>query len=617
MNGLLHHRGPDQEGTHLEPGVALAHRRLSIIDLGSGRQPLYNEDESVVVVFNGEIYNFRSLVPELTVLGHRFRTLSDTEVIVHGWETWGAGCVERFRGMFAFALWDRMQETLFLARDRVGKKPLYYAETADGRFLFASELKSILACPTLVRAIDGSAVEDFLALGYIPDPKSIYRHVRKLEPGCTMTIRRGAGRVVPAIRQYWNLRFDARAQGSEQALCAELIERFAEAVRVRMVAEVPLGAFLSGGVDSSAVVAMMAREVKEPVTTCSIAFSDPRFDESGYAQAISARYGTRHHVESVDADDFALLDRLVGIYDEPFADSSSLPTYRVCESARRHVTVALSGDGGDEGFAGYRRYRWHLREERLRTLLPQALRGPLFGALGAIYPKWDWAPRALRAKSTLQAIARDSLDAYFQNFALLPDAPRLALFSTAFRRDLAGYTAREVFARHAKEAPTHPLSFVQYLDFKTYLPGDILVKVDRASMAHSLEVRVPLLDHHLLEWQATLAPSLKLCGGAGKYLFKRALEPYLPADILYRPKMGFAVPLARWFRGPLAARVRSAVLGEVLLDSGYFNAERLRALVDEHLGGSRDHSAALWSLLMFEGFLRGRTPSAPANAAAA
>jgi len=603
MNQSLLHRGPDEGGTHFEPGVGFGHRRLSIIDLSTGQQPLFNEDGSVVVIFNGEIYNFQELVKELESCGHRFRTHSDTEVIVHGWEEWGEECVKRFRGMFAFALWDRNRQSLFLARDRLGKKPLYYSLLADGNLIFASELKALLVHPQLKRELDPCAVEEYFAYGYVPDPRTALRDVFKLPPAHTLRIDRG--RPLPTPREYWDLPFATTGPISEAEAKAELIERLRDAVRVRLISEVPLGAFLSGGVDSSAVVAMMAGLSKEPVNTCSISFGDPKFDESVFAAEVAQQYHTRHRVEHVAPDDFDLVDKLVTVYDEPYADSSAMPTYRVCELARRQVTVALSGDGGDEALAGYRRYRLFLFEERLRHLMPLGLRRPLFGLLGQLYPKADWAPRVFRAKTTFQALARDSVEGYFHGVSILSDAARAQLFSEGFHRQLGGYRAIEVFRHHARRAPTQDsLSLVQYLDYKTYLPGDILTKVDRASMAHSLEVRAPLLDHELLEWISGLPASLKYNAGQGKYILKKALEPYLSKEILYRSKMGFAVPLAGWFRGPLRTRLRDAVLGTSLIDSGIFKRKFLERLVNEHQSGSRDHSAPLWSLLMFEGFWR-------------
>jgi asparagine synthase (glutamine-hydrolysing) len=603
MNDSIAHRGPDGDGVHLAPGVGLGHRRLSIIDLSGGAQPLYNEDQSVVVVYNGEIYNYQPLVAELTALGHRFRTHCDTEVIVHAWEQWGRDCVQRFNGMFAFALWDANQQTLFLARDRLGKKPLYYTETRSGLLLFGSELKAILESAELERKLDPRAVEDYFAFGYVPDPKTILTGVKKLPPASTLVHARG--QALPAPQKYWQLEFRASIDAPEQTVAAELTTRFRDAVEKRLMSEVPLGAFLSGGVDSSSVVAMMAGLSSEPVRTCSISFGDPRYNEAPFAAAVAERFGTRHRVEQVDPDDFSLVDRLASVYDEPFADSSAIPTYRVCQLARRDVTVALSGDGGDEDLAGYRRYRWHMHEERVRRMLPDAIRGPLFGLAGKLYPKLDWAPRFLRAKSTLQAIARSSLEGYFHGVSIFPTELRRRLYSDALRRDLQGYEAIEVFREHARGAPVdHPLSLVQYLDYQTYLSGDILVKVDRASMAHSLEVRVPLLDYELVQWFAQLDPALKLRGNEGKYIFKRAMQSHLPHDILYRSKMGFAVPLASWFRGPLRERLQSAIYDGSLARSGLFDPSTLKSLVETHISGRSDHSAVLWALLMFDGFQR-------------
>jgi asparagine synthase (glutamine-hydrolysing) len=611
MSELLHHRGPDAFGFHEEPGVGLVHRRLSIIDLSGGRQPLYNENGRVVVVYNGEIFNFPQLIDELTALGHVFRSRCDTEVIVHGWEEWGERCVERFRGQFAFALWDMDRRTLFLARDRLGIKPLHYAALPDGTFLFGSELKAILCYPGIATDLDPCAIEEYFAYGYVPEPRTILRQVRKLPPAHTLTLRHGEP--VPEPREYWDVSFRSDVHGSAEAVGEELIERLREAVRIRLVSEVPLGAFLSGGVDSSAVVALMAGLSPDPVNTCTMAFGERGYDESDFAEQVARRYATSHQVERVSADSFDLVSRLGDLYDEPFADSSAIPTYRVCGLARKRVVVALSGDGGDENLAGYRRYRWHVYEDRLRRLVPSAIRQPMFGLMGSLYPKADWAPRFLRAKTTFQGIARDSVDGYFHSVSLFGTQQRRELFGDSFRRGLQGYNAVEVLRRHARKAPVEdPLSMVQYLDIKTYLPGDILTKVDRASMAHSLEVRVPLLDHPLVEWMATLPPSLKLKGNEGKYLFKRALEPYVPNDILYRPKMGFAVPLTSWFRGPLRERVREAVLGPSMRELDIFNVATIQRMVDQHQSGVRDFSAPLWALLMFESSLqrlRGLRPS--------
>ncbi len=615
MNESQLHRGPDEGGLHVEPGVGLGHRRLSIIDLSTGQQPLYNEDNSVCVVFNGEIYNYQELIPELQALGHVFHTRSDTEVIVHAWEAWGAACVDRFRGMFAFALWDRNREALFLARDRLGVKPLFYALLDDGTFLFGSELKAILAHGGLKRDIDPLAVEEYFALGYVAEPRSIFRQAKKLPPANTLLLRRG--QAMPEPRQYWDVRFSLDARIGDEEACHELQRRLTESIRLRMISEVPLGAFLSGGVDSSAVVAMMAGLSQEPVNTCSIAFADPAYNESAFAQKVADRYQTRHFVDTVESDDFDLIDTLARLYDEPYADSSAIPTYRVCQLARQHVTVALSGDGGDESFGGYRRYRMHVMEEQMRSRLPLGLRRVVFGALGRLYPKADWAPRMFRAKATFETLARDSVDAYFHSVSILRAPMRRQLFSEAFSRELGGYNALQVFRDHAARADVEdPLALIQYLDLKTYLVGDINTKVDRASMAHSLEVREPLMDHLLVEWLATLPSSLKIRGMEGKYLLKKAMEPALPNDVLYRPKMGFAVPLSRWFRGPLKARVREAILGQRLAATGMFNAGYLNRLVADHETGARDYSSPIWTLLMFEAFLRNVMDDAPVRSVA-
>jgi asparagine synthase (glutamine-hydrolysing) len=603
INDIQSHRGPDEAGLHLEPGLGFGHRRLSIIDIAAGQQPLFNEDGSVAVVFNGEIYNFVDLIPELTALGHTFKTRSDTETIVHAWEQWGEDCVHHFRGMFAFALWDRNKQVLFMARDRLGVKPLYYAVTDDGFLVFGSELKTITAWPGFRRHLDDHAVEEYFAYGYVPEPRTIYSTALKMSPGHRLLIKRG--QPVGPPREYWDVPFKSHLNLSLADAETELIERLREAVKIRMVAEVPLGAFLSGGVDSSAVVAMMAGLTDQPVKTCSIAFADPKYNEAEYARQVAERYHTDHHVSTVEADDFSLVDELAHLYDEPYADSSAMPTYRVCQLARRDVTVALSGDGGDENFAGYRRYRWHSYEEKMRSMLPDGIRKPLFGFLGRTYPKADWAPKVFRAKSTFEAMARDTVEGYFHGVSVMGDSLRAQVFSPEFKRRLNGYTAVEVLRRHHAHSPAQdPVSQVQYLDMKTYMVGDILTKVDRASMAHALEVRVPFLDHKLMEWVSGLPLDYKLRGTEGKFMLKQALEPHLPHDIMYRKKMGFSIPLAEWFRGPLKAKLNAALKSQRMADTGLFDMAFLSRMADEHARGVRDYSASLWALLMFEAFLR-------------
>lgn len=614
MRDVQAHRGPDQAGSYLGEGVGLGHRRLSIIDLAHGQQPMVDAAAGIALVYNGELYNFRELKAELEDVGSVFRSHSDTEVVLRAWQHWGESCLGRMVGMFAFGVWDMRAQRIFLARDHLGVKPLHYGFTRAGDLVFASELKGLLAHPGVQRRLDPQALEDYMAFGYVPDPKTIYHGIFKLSPGHVLNWH--AGEPLPSARQYWDIPFALTGRVTEDAAVAQLRALLDRSVQGQMIADVPLGAFLSGGVDSSAVVASMSRTSRQPVRTCSIGFERADFDETTYARRVAEHLHTRHFERRVDADDYALLDTLAAVYDEPFSDSSALPTYRVCELARSQVTVALSGDGGDENFAGYRRYRLHAWESGLRARLPLTLRKPLFGLLGRIYPKADWAPRPLRAKTTLRALARDDVEAYFHTVSTTPAGLRAQLYSAGFKRELQDYTALEVFRAHASRAPTdQPLLLAQYLDLKTWLPGDILTKVDRASMAHSLEVRVPLLDHRLVEWASSLPPALKLKGGTGKYILKKALEPDLPHAILYRTKMGFSVPLAAWLRGPLAQRTRAALLTGAVAQCGYFEPRVLERLLQQHASARCDHSATLWKLLTLDAFLR--RMQQPASAAAA
>lgn len=615
MNDALTHRGPDGSGFHIEPGAGLGHRRLSIIDLEGGKQPLYNEDGSVVVTYNGEIYNFRELAQELAGRGHTFRTHCDTEVIVHAWEEWGEQCLERFNGMFAFALWDRRQQTLFMARDRLGIKPLYYALLPDGRVVFGSELKSVTCHPAVSHELDACAVEEYFTFGYVPDPRSIYRQVRKLEPGYYLCLRRGRPAAGP--RRYWDVPLEAspRPEMDSAAVRAELCDRLQDSVGLQLVSDVPLGAFLSGGIDSSSVVAMMRELETNSILTCSIGFKERQYDESVYAEMVAKAKRTHHKAELVEASDYDLLTRLVGIYGEPFADSSAIPTYRVCGLARKHVTVALSGDGGDENFIGYRRYALFAMEQRLRSLFPERFRKGFFGVLGRHYPKLDWAPRVFRGKTTFQALAKNAAQAYLHGVSIFPEEGRELLFSEAFKRELQGYRSHRVFARHLEGKEfDDPLRMVQYLDFKTYLPGDILTKVDRASMAHSLEVRVPFLDHTFVDWVSDLPTASKFSGGNGKIILKESLRPLLPEQVLFRQKMGFGVPINIWFRGSLKDMIAGTVRGERLKECGIFAPESLDRMVREHHTGKRDWGAVLWALLMFDGFLQSEVAAASAAA---
>ena len=599
MTDAMLHRGPDGNGCWTAPGIGLGHLRLSIIDLAGSAQPMLSEDEADVLTFNGEIYNFQEVRAELSALGHRFRTSGDTEVILAAWRQWGVGCLDRLNGMFAFAIHNQRTQRLFIARDRLGVKPLHYAPLPDGSVIFASELKGLLAHPALRRAPDAQAVDDYLAFGYVPDHRCFVAGVKKLPAGHYLMLERG--KPLPAPVQYWDVDFSRRARGSVADLEAELMHHMREAVASRMVADVPLGAFLSGGVDSSTVVALMAERSTQAVKTCSIGFDVAALDESDYARRIAERFATEHRCRTVSPDDIGIIDQVAAQFDEPFADASMLPTFRVCQLARENVTVALSGDGADEAFAGYRRHVFHHGEERVRNLLPQSLRGPVFGALGALYPKADWAPRPLRAKATLLSLARTGAEGYTDAVGVTGYAQRHALYSDSQRKALGSYRGEDHMIALMEAAPARTgLDAAQYADMKLWLPGDILTKVDRTSMAVSLEAREPLLDYRLIEFAATLPDAMRVRGGQGKWLMKRAMRGTLPDDILYRPKMGFVSPIAQWFRGPLVEQARAIASGSALARSGWFNTARLSEVAEAHIAGRSDNARLLWQLWMLD-----------------
>ena len=606
MNTAQSHRGPDAEGYFFGDGVALGHRRLSIIDVSGGGQPIVSEDKNAVIVFNGEIFNHSQIADELKAKGYHYQTHSDTETILHAWREWGVECLHKLRGMFAFLIWDEKLKQLFVARDRLGVKPLHYALLNNGTVLFGSEIKVLKAHPDFDRSLDYTAVEDYLTFGYVPDPKSIYRNVKKLQAGHYLLFQQckgeAAAATLPTPIQYWDLPWDA--PNHEDVEEAKLISQFRESVDIRLESEVPPGAFLSGGVDSSAVVAMMAGLQSTPVTTCSIGFDVPQYNESEFARIVSDKYKTLHHCEVVNHEDFELVDKMTQLYDEPYADSSSLPTYKVCELARKHVTVALSGDGGDELFAGYRRYRLHLNEQKVRDAIPLWIRKHIFGFLGKYYPKLDWAPQFLRAKTTFQSLSMSSSQAYLNSMSKLRKDERNALYKEQFKTTLNGYDAGEVFEDVLDgKVFEDKLKEAQYLDFKTWVTGDIHTKVDRASMAHGLEVRVPLFDHKFVEWAFRLPSSVNLKNGEGKYSFKKALEPFLPDDTLYRKKMGFSVPLAEWLRGPLQDKMLSLLSSEAVKKHNIFEHNVLMKKAQEHISGRYDHSASLWTIMMLCQFL--------------
>ncbi|MET1754797.1 XrtA/PEP-CTERM system amidotransferase [Novosphingobium sp. RD2P27] len=604
MCDAIAHRGPDGQGVWTAPGVGLGHRRLSIIDVAGSPQPMASSDDRTMLVFNGEIYNYRELRQELRVLGAVFQTDGDSEVILAAWQKWGPECLSRLNGIFAFAIYDLDARTLFLARDRFGVKPLFLAELSDGSVAFASELKALTAHPLLRREIDPLSIEDFLTWGYVPDARSILKGVTKLPAGHSLLLRYGSP--MPTPRQWWDISFADRRKGNFEDLEAELLHLLREAVASRMVADVPLGAFLSGGVDSSSVVALMAEVSSAPVKTCSIGFDVASLDESAYARRIAERFGTEHRERLVSPDDFEAVDTLASIFDEPFADASALPTWRVCQLARESVTVALSGDGADEAFAGYRRHVFQHGEDRLRSVLPAMLRRPVFGTLGALYPKADWAPRSLRAKTTLLSLAADSAEGYARAISVTGPEHRNALYSADFKRLRGDYRAETLVTELMRGAPARSgLDRAQYADLKVWLPGDILTKVDRVSMAVGLEAREPLLDHRLVEFAATLPEAVRLRGKQGKWLMKRTMRRYLPDDVLYRPKQGFVTPIDEWFRGPLASAAGSIGTSAALARTGWFDPRSLSKVAEAHIQGRANNSRLLWQLLMLDRSLEG------------
>ncbi len=593
MNQTIRHRGPDDDGVYVERGVGMGHRRLSIIDLAGGHQPLCNENGSIWVLLNGEIYNYPELRQELLTRGHKLATRSDTEAIVHLYEDYGEECFTHLRGMFAIALWDSRNQKLLLARDRAGEKPLFYYHDGE-RVLFGSELKAILAGPRVTVTTDDEALFDYFSFGYVPAPKSIYREIRKVLPGHYLAVTKNGLRDVC----YWDVRYNVIENRTEDQWCEALREQLCESTRIQLMSDVPLGAFLSGGVDSSSVVAMM-RKVQEggSVTTCSIAFEEDEYNEAPFARKIAEQFKTDHFEKTVRPQATDIIDKLAWHYDEPFADSSAIPTYYVSAVAREKVTVALGGDGGDENFAGYRRYYFDQLENRLRRFVPPGVRETVFGPLGRIYPALAWAPRVFRGKATFQSLSRSPLEGYFNSMSIFRPDEKPQLFNPDFLRSMNGYNSINVFQQHYDNAGTDdPLTRIQYVDMKTYLPDDILVKVDRASMAVSLEVRAPLLDHRLMELAASIPSSMKLRGTNGKYILKKAMSSVLPADVLYRRKQGFAVPLDRWFRKEIKDMAYEEIIEQ---KDGILDPKLLRKIWNQHQTGQYDRSAHLWAILMY------------------
>jgi asparagine synthase (glutamine-hydrolysing) len=605
LSEVLGHRGPDDEGYHADGPVGLGQRRLAILDLTGGRQPMSNEDGTIWVTFNGEIYNFRQLRARLEGLGHRFATRSDTEAIVHAYEQYGPACVKELRGMFAFALWDQPNQTLLLARDRVGKKPLFYTEV-DGQWVFASELQALLQHPGLHREVDCAALDDYLTYGYVPAPKTIFRGVHKLPPAhwLTLRLRLGASDGPEVhVERYWQLAYEPKLKLSEEDAADRLLEVLREAVRLRMIADVPLGALLSGGIDSSIVVALMSRLSDRPVKTFSIGFDDQEFNELPHARRVAERCGTEHHELIVRPNALEVLPTLVRHYGEPYADSSAIPTYYVAKLTREHVKVALNGDGGDECLAGYERYAGGLAADRYGRI-PAAVRTLAIEPLSRLIPTSGPRRSRLRqARRFLDVAGQPAPQRYMRWIGYLSAEGKAALYSSEFRERLAGYHAESwLFGMWDQlvAGGLDPLDRMLAVDVESYLPNDLLVKMDIATMANSLEARSPFLDHEVMEFCARLPAGYKLRGMQFKHLLKRAGKQLLPPETLARRKMGFGVPVGNWMRGKLRSWVEDLLLSPRALKRGYFQPEALRQFVWAHLDGRQDQSFQLWALLWLE-----------------
>ncbi|PYS77806.1 MAG: asparagine synthase (glutamine-hydrolyzing) [Acidobacteria bacterium] len=597
MNAAIAHRGPDEEGAYLEGRVGLAMRRLAIIDLAGGQQPIANEDRTCWIVFNGEIYNYRELKKRLEDLGHTFSTDCDTEAIVHAYEQYGADCPKHLRGMFAFAVWDSRRQELFLARDRVGKKPLLYAK-AGGTFVFGSEFSALLAHPAVGREVDREALHYYLSFMCVPAPLTAYRQIRKLEPGHSLTLTRD-GEL--KIERYWQPDFSKKIKIAEEEAGERAVELLREAVRVRLMSEVPLGAFLSGGIDSSAVVALMSEASAAPVKTFSIGFDEQDFSELHHARRVAERVGAEHHEFIVRPDAMEVLPLLVEHYGEPYADSSAIPTYYVSRETRRHVTVALNGDGGDECFAGYERYAAMRLSETYRRL-PGVLREQVIRQAVGLLPASELKRSRVRSlKRFLQAADLPPVERYLRWVSVFDPRAKQELYTEEFRGEMSGRDARQWLAPWFARANGAGVVDASLLtDTMTYLPNDLLVKVDIASMAVSLEARSPFLDHHVIEFAASLPEGLKLRRLTTKYLLKRALRGLLPRENLTRRKMGFGVPVGHWLRGQMQPFLREQLLSERASRRGLLRPEAVRRLVELHARGERDYTHQLWTLLMLE-----------------
>jgi asparagine synthase (glutamine-hydrolysing) len=596
MGHMLKHRGPDAGGVYLDQHIGLCHRRLSIIDLSSsGNQPMYSHDERYCIVFNGEIYNFLDLRNDLLQQGYPFQTQTDTEIILALYAQFGTDLLERINGMFAFALWDKEKEKLFIARDRIGKKPLYYYR-AGNDIVFGSELKAMLVLPEIPREIRIDALYDYFAYQYVPDPKTIFKDIYKLEPGHYLEI----DATTFLKKQYWDVSFANVSDKNDEELKSDLRQLLDDCTQKRMISDVPLGAFLSGGVDSSIVVSLMAKNSQSSVTTCSIGFDVEKFNETQFARVVADRFQTNHYELNVHTNVRDNLEHIVSFFDEPFSDPSLVPTYFVSELARQKVTVAVAGDGGDEVFAGYQKYTTDYIENEIRNKFPLWVRSKIFPLLSHLFARINLTVFR-KASSLLKSLSLDpAMGFYISNSQITDDTWEFITLEQT-RSTLNGYHPSSITTDcYAKSDGKDHLSRILYTDLKTYLPGDILVKVDRMSMANSLEVRAPILDYKLIEFSASLRPELKFKKGEKKVLLKEAFKDDLPNEILYRKKMGFSVPLADWLRGELRSIVESTLFKSADGISRYFNMTSIRQLWQQHLSEKNDHSTIIWNLLIFQ-----------------
>ncbi|REJ75485.1 MAG: asparagine synthase (glutamine-hydrolyzing) [Acidobacteria bacterium] len=597
MNGKIIHRGPDEDGFYLGEGFGMAMRRLSIIDLSGGQQPIHTSDRSKWIVYNGEFYNYRELRRKLEEDGHEFYTNSDTEVILHLYDKYGSRCVEYLRGMFAFAVWDEKERSLFLARDRTGQKPLLYSRRPDGHIVFGSEFQAILEHPDISREVDPQAIDDYMSYQCVPAPSTAFREMRKLEPGHWLIWKNGQIRT----ERYWKPDFSKKIRISEEEAVEETSRVLQESVKLRMISEVPLGAFLSGGVDSSTIVALMARVSDRPVKTFSIGFEEQDYSELKYARKVAEHVGAEYNEFIVKPNALEVIPKLVEHYGEPYSDSSAIPTYYVSQETRKHVTVALNGDGGDESFAGYERHA-AMRLAEFYQRVPSALRTALFEAPISVLPTSEIKRSRIRdVKRFLSAARLAAGPRYSRWMTTFDDERKSALYSSQFRSQLNGNGSRSVFADWLESDEAEGIVDRCLLtDMMTYLPNDLLVKVDIASMANSLEARSPFLDHKVIEFAASLPEELKMRRIATKSLLKKVASQLVPREVIYRPKMGFGVPIGNWFRGELKGFIRDILQSNEARSRGLFKQEEVDRMTEEHVSAKKDHTFQIWSLLMLE-----------------